>query len=85
MSEYNNDPKNSRQDFLNVYEDKIQEVVNQDSVRAETVEREIANGTSTILVKNTVLIGSDTYTQALNSGFSDEQAFTIAMRYMFGE
>lgn len=69
-----------KSDFLTKFEDRIQELVNQDSVRNETDRREIEDGTASASVDNSTTIAAYQYQQALSAGFSDDQAFFMACK-----
>jgi len=69
-----------KSEFLTKFEDKIQELVNQDAVRNETVRREIEDGTASAAVDNGTTIAAYQYQQALSAGFSDDQAFFMACK-----
>lgn len=66
--------------FVKDYDKKINEVVSQDAVRAETVKREIESGIQDEYVANASTLAAKMYVQAINDGFNDEQAFDMAMR-----
>lgn len=66
--------------FIAQLDDKITEISNQDAVRAETMRRELDDGTMSLTVSNTVNVAQLAYTEALNSGFSDDQAFLICCK-----
>lgn len=68
--------------FLAAYEDKIQEVVNQDAVRFETLKRETDSGAVQEMLDNVIPNGAYTYAKAIRCGFSEDQAFKIAMSEM---
>lgn len=66
--------------FIAQLDDKITEISNQDAVRAETMKREIEDGTMGQTVDNVVHIVVDTYTKCLNAELSDNQAFFVACK-----
>lgn len=66
--------------FKTLYNDKINEIVNQDAVRNETMKRERESGTLDESISNTVYIAHTAYVKALNQGFNEDQAFMIALR-----
>lgn len=70
----------NKTEFMNQYAEKIQELVNQDSVRNETVKREIEDGTAATAVDNGTTIAAYQYQQSLSAGFSDDQAFFMACK-----
>ncbi|WP_123830970.1 hypothetical protein [Levilactobacillus brevis] len=70
----------NKTEFIKQYAEKIQELVNQDSVRNETVKREIEDGTAATSVDNSTTIAAYQYQQALSAGFSDDQAFFMACK-----
>lgn len=70
----------NKTEFIKKYAEKIQELVNQDSVRNETVKREIEDGTAATSVDNSTTIAAYQYQQALSAGFSDDQAFFMACK-----
>lgn len=80
-----NKDERQRQEFIEAYNDKINELVNQDMVRGETLRREIEAGVTDQLMENAIALGIKSYHDALNAGFDSDQAFAISMRYMFGE
>lgn len=66
--------------FLALFDDKIKEVANQDSVRAATLQQEIQDGTMDITVDNALTVVRYTLDQSLKSGFTDDQAFFMACK-----
>jgi len=68
-----------QKDVIKQFSEKIDQVVNEDAVRAETLHRELDNGQMQSLIDDSVAMGAHAYQTALSSGFSDDQAFTIAM------
>lgn len=69
-----------KEKFLALFDDKIKEVANQDSVRTATLEQEIADGTMDATVNNAITVASYTLDLSLKSGFSDNQAFFMACK-----
>lgn len=70
-----------KKEVIKQFDDKITELANQDAVRAETLKREIADGTIEDVVTNIVFEAISMYTASINKGFSDDQAFTMAMKF----
>jgi len=64
-----------KEKFLALFDDKIKEVANQDSVRAATLEQEIKDGTMDATVNNAVTVMRYTLDQSLKAGFNDNQSF----------
>lgn len=69
-----------KEKFLALFDDKIKEVANQDSVRAATLEQEIKDGTMDATVNNTVTVMRYTLDQSLKAGFNDDQSFFTACK-----
>ncbi|MFC6275619.1 hypothetical protein ACFQET_08850 [Levilactobacillus tangyuanensis] len=70
----------SKDKFIAQLDDKISQISNEDAVRAETLKREISDGTMDQTVTNAIAIVTNTYTQGLSAGLSDDQAFFIACK-----
>lgn len=69
-----------KEKFLALFDDKIKEVANQDSVRAATLEQEIKDGTMDATVNNAVTVMRYTLDQSLKAGFNDNQSFFMACK-----
>lgn len=71
----------NQREIIKQFSEDIDKVVNQDAVRAETGRRELDSGLTDEFVANSVNMASKMYVEALNKGFSDDQAFTMALNY----
>lgn len=67
-----------KNEFVKLFGDKISEIANQDAVRAQTLKREIDDGTMDATVNNATTVTWYTYNQALKAGFTDDKAFYMA-------
>ncbi|VDG23680.1 hypothetical protein [Lactiplantibacillus mudanjiangensis] len=68
-----------QKDFIEQFSEKIDQVVNEDAVRAETLHRELDNGQIQGLIDDSIAMGAHAYRTACSNGFSVDQAFVIAM------
>ena len=66
--------------FLADYNDKIEELVNQDMVRLEQVRREWDNGYTKDMLDTLHSVAGYAYQTALANGFDDLQAFELAKK-----
>ncbi|WP_338230804.1 hypothetical protein [Lactiplantibacillus paraxiangfangensis] len=71
----------NKDEIIKQFDGKITEIANQDAVRAETLKREIADGTIDDVVENIVVESGKMYVEAINQGFSDDQAFAMALKF----
>jgi len=70
----------SAKQFMEQYDDVIDDQVHQDMVRLEQMVREWDTGQTKELVDAMVNSSSYMYQSALNGGFSDEQSFDMALK-----
>lgn len=75
-----NKSKKDMQDFIMAYNDKINDVVNKDAVRAETIKRENEQGITDNFINQILPAAWAMYSQALNVGFDADQAFVLALK-----
>lgn len=71
-------------EFVQKFQNQIEELANQDKVRNALITQELDDGTLDQSMSNSVATGWAMYTYSLAVGFSEEQSFEIAMRQMFG-
>jgi len=73
-----------KDDIVNQFEDQIKDIADQDKVRNGLVGKELEDGTLDETLQHLAVTGWLMYSYALQAGFTDDQAFELASKQMFG-